>query len=1464
MTNKATKIDGYVELPLFVETETGEKVGLTAEAYVFPDMNVPLLLGEDFHIAYELRVQRHVEFGTTVELGPTGMKVRATGVQRPHYADIATGTSHLASFVRAKIHRRNKNRRKKAQAVSRRDATVARVKEDVRILPNRSVNVPVTCPDNEEGSWLVERAMVGDDRVAPLVIPNVLIASTGSVVPVANTTNRPRILRKGEALAELVEPGRYLDRPKTLSAWVEMANTSRRTAALIRATSAVKGGLDRDERVFLGKEDGTFEMVAEVLRAEEKDTDAEDEASKAVLEEDPEENWGRKTAEVPDPTFYSSEDLEKLIDVADVPASLRPRIWDMLRKQIKAFGFDGRLGHLETKCRIRTKDGVEPVSVPMYASSPAKREVIDAQLKTWFEQGVIEPSQSPWGAPVVIVYRNGKARFCVDYRKLNALTVPDEFPLPRQTEILSALSGAQVLSSLDALAGFTQIEIAEEDVEKTAFRTHRGLFQFRRMPFGLKNGPSIFQRTMQSILSPYLWLFTLVYIDDVVVYSRSYEEHLEHLDKVLEAIERSGLTLSPKKCHLFYGSILLLGHKVSRLGLSTHEEKVRAITELQRPTKMSELQTFLGMVVYFSAFIPYYASIAAPLFKLLRKGTAWRWGPEEEHAFEAAKTALKSAPVLGHPVEGRPYRLYTDASDEAIGCCLQQVQPIDVKDLKGTKTYEKLERAYEKGEAVPRLVTKLSSKIKDHDVEDHWGPDLDSSSVHVERVLAYWSRTLKSAETRYSATEREALGAKEGLVKFQPYIEGERVLLVTDHAALQWAKTYENANRRLAAWGAIYSAFAPGLEIIHRPGRIHSNVDPLSRLPRAPPEHISPLSDTSNPLRLDTLEAEEAELGMDRAPARKAAHASALMSWEDVLVHTAYSGTRRSERLKRSKGKEKAAATGDGGAMGDKILPIDSPVETESSVEPSQERPGEDDADPYEARLLWEATHRPPTVLVELSKEARDRYLEGYQKDVTFRTRWEENNNAPDSWDPANRFLKDDNGLLYFRDADFHARLCVPQSEKNDVLRTAHESPYLTAHSGPEKLWEYLSSRYYWPRMKTDVLEFCSSCDVCQKTKPSNFRKYGRLLPHSIPTRPYESISMDLIVNLPWSEDCNAILVFVDRFTKHAQFIPTTTGLNAKGFAMLFVKYIACKFGLPASIVTDRDPRWTSTFWREVAELLKTEMLLASSHHPQHDGQTEIVNRQLETMLRAYVKDDRESWGQWIHLLEHSYNSRTHGATGATPYFLLYGFEPRGPTDVTESNVAALDRSRETKNFLLELSMHRESARRAIARSQTKQAHSFNKGRKPLNFEPGDLVLVNPHSLEWIEGKGEGKKLVQRWIGPFEVQQRINANTYRLRLNPSYPGSPVFNIEHLKRYKSSPEEFGPRATLDDTRAAPAEEAYEVESIVRHQYDKSKRAMKYLVRWVGYSPLYDEWKTAKELSGAPEILHKYRREHQLGG
>jgi hypothetical protein len=291
-----------------------------------------------------------------------------------------------------------------------------------------------------------------------------------------------------------------------------------------------------------------------------------------------------------------------------------------------------------------------------------------------------------------------------------------------------------------------------------------------------------------------------------------------------------------------------------------------------------------------------------PLFQLLRKGSKWEWGPDHEYAFHATKEALRRAPVLGHPIEGLPYRLYTDASDEAAGAALQQIQPILVKDLKGTRAYDKLEKAYLAGKPPPKLIVTVSNKNDDAAFEDKWGASLDETTVHVERVIAYWSRSFKGAETWYSTTEREALAAKEGLVRFQPFIEGEQILLVTDHSALQWARTYENSNRRLAAWGAIFSAYAPGLEIIHRAGRKHSNVDPLSRLPRDPPANISPtdIAGETISLRNDLVEAQEALL--EREPARRATFvawslADCVEGWKNAFVITRNQSRKSDEKI---------------------------------------------------------------------------------------------------------------------------------------------------------------------------------------------------------------------------------------------------------------------------------------------------------------------------------------------------------------------------------------------------------------------------------------------------------------------------------------------------------------------------------------------------------------------------------------
>lgn len=261
------------------------------------------------------------------------------------------------------------------------------------------------------------------------------------------------------------------------------------------------------------------------------------------------------------------------------------------------------------------------------------------------------------------------------------------------------------------------------------------------------------------------------------------------------------------------------------------------------------------------------------------------------------------------------------------------------------------------------------------------------------------------------------------------------------------------------------------------------------------------------------------------------------------------------------------------------------------------------------------------------------------------------------------------------------------------------------------------------------------------------------------------------------------------------------------------------------------------------------------------------MNKRLEVMLRAYCAKDKESWSDWLHLLEFAFNSTPSKTTKETPHLLLYGFSPKDVLDFLSRHPSSADKARTldrtANSFLDTLQMHRESARLAIAKAQDKQASSYNKGRKEIDFEPEDLVMVNPHSLEWIKSKGEHAKLVQRAIGPFPIQEQVNSKVYRLDMSDLYPGSNIFNLEHLRRYHTSPADFGPRVKLPETRTSkPALEEYQVERIIGHRENRRTKKMEYLIRWEGYSPQFDLWLNARDLRNAPRILFDYRALHGL--
>ncbi|CEL57226.1 Transposon Ty3-I Gag-Pol polyprotein OS=Saccharomyces cerevisiae (strain ATCC 204508 / S288c) GN=TY3B-I PE=3 SV=2 [Rhizoctonia solani AG-1 IB] len=740
---------------------------------------------------------------------------------------------------------------------------------------------------------------------------------------------------------------------------------------------------------------------------------------------------GPKISELPDPDPIPSERLLDELHFSEaLKADQRKVLEDIVLQHKNAFGLDGRLGSYDAKIEIELRPGTKEISLPPYHASPEKREAIDKQIKAWLELGVIEPAESAWGFPVIVVYSKGKPRLCVDYRQLNKVIVPDQFPLPRQVDILHSLQGAQYLTTLDALAGFTQLSIKEEDRDITAFRCHAGSFRFNRMPFGIIFGPSKFQREIGKVLAGKLWKGVLAYIDDIVVYGKSFEEHNRLLDWTLNAIEKSGLTLSPNKCHIGYESLLLLGQKVSRLGMSTHKEKVEAIQDLDPPKNTKGLQTFLGMMTYFSSYIPFYAWITAPLFKLLRKDTTWNWTELEQKAFELAKEALASAPVLAFPITDKPFRLYTDACDFGLAAILQQVQQIKVKDLKGTRLYAQLETAHTQGNPVPSLVKLVSKeevemtggnngvKVQDWD-QDNW----ENTLVYVERVVAYWSRILKPAERNYSATERECLALKEGLVKFQNYLEGATFTAITDHSALTWSTTFQHVNRRLNKWGTVLAAY-PGMKIIHRQGRVHDNADSLSRMLFRTPKQDSPLPDTSKPL---------------------------LLNAED-MNHQAFE-KKGKEFIKKLEAVTNAYA----------ITELDSlPCQETYQVQ----------VELHNNEVTYETVDM-FNLLVSIHPDEIEKYQRAYLEDSHYKKvlsdLQEESDPLKTEWP---HYSIGDNGLIYFIDHNENMRLCVPKPLHIEVIKEAHDLLNEGAHAGRDRTYNRIAANYYWKDMAKDVKQF--------------------------------------------------------------------------------------------------------------------------------------------------------------------------------------------------------------------------------------------------------------------------------------------------------------------------------------------------------------------------------------------------------
>ncbi len=429
---------------------------------------------------------------------------------------------------------------------------------------------------------------------------------------------------------------------------------------------------------------------------------------------------------------------------------------------------------------IQLIDNAKPIKLKSYRLSKIQAKALKEEITKLINNKLIEPSNSPWSFPVILVLKkNGKWRMCIDFRKLNNITVKDAYSLPLIDEILFSIGKkVKYFTTIDLFSGFHQIPMNEDDIPKTSFTTMYGNYQFRVMPFGLCNAPATFQREMNRIFFPLIGECMFIYIDDLVIFSNSFEEHIRDLISVFTIIANNGLKINLEKCNFFKQKVELLGHTLSIDGIAPISNKVNVISNWIAPKNLKQLQSFLGAIGYYRKFIANYSSIAKSLYKLLKKDTNFIWGPEQEFSFYELKSRLISAPILSMPDFDKQFIIRSDASYSGIGGVLLQ---------------------------------------KDEN--------------NKEKPIHFVSRTLKPEEQNYGITDLEGTGAVYCVEKFKSYITSSKfeTILYTDHKPLVGLfKDKETNNSRQTRWVLLLSMLR--VKVIYEPGKKNVVADALSRL----------------------------------------------------------------------------------------------------------------------------------------------------------------------------------------------------------------------------------------------------------------------------------------------------------------------------------------------------------------------------------------------------------------------------------------------------------------------------------------------------------------------------------------------------------------------------------------------------------------------------------------------------------
>ena len=1016
------------------------------------------------------------------------------------------------------------------------------------------------------------------------------------------------------------------------------------------------------------------------------------------------ERWDQAS---PDKELPSREQLGEIVEgITHLSEEEKGKLLDLLFEYRNVFAADPKAPPLANlpPHKIEIKSGSTPPHKPPYRVNPNKVVELMKQVREKEAAGMIQRSNSPFCSPVVLAPKpDGSWRFCVDYRELNKVTVPDRMPLPRIDTILDALGGNVYYSTMDLAAGFYQIGIEEESRPKTAFITPEGLYEWVRMPMGLSNSPATFQRVMNMVLSGLNWITCIVYVDDIICFSETFNTHLERLEEIFLRLTGAGLTLKLKKCNFLAKEVEYLGHVVDATGRRPHPRNLAALKDIPVPAgkhAVTQVQGFVGLCNYYNGFIPAYSVTVEPLIRLTKKGIVFVWGEEQQEAFDTLKSALLSAPLLRHPDFSKRFYVQTDACGYGLGAVLTQ--------------------EYEDG----------------------------------KHPILYLSRSLSEAERKWAARELEALGVVWAVTKLRPYLEGAEFTVQTDHESLQWLMRTDTPGR-LSRWALQLQEFLPQMEIEYRRGVDNGNADYFSRFPvnslqTLPAKVVEKWEEATREVRvLATLRARLVEFC-----ALSASDPTFVGRGEQMATRACSLMPVEADEVMEEEEESEEGTVWGADLEAEEATRLEPPILNNPLFKLTFEQAVSEE---YGKDDKWLSLI---SYLTQENIEATD--LSNYEKEqMIYRSEYFSFEGEKVQLLYLKSFLRKNK----FSPRLPHKRLVIPDTMRDFIISSFHDS-VTGVHFGTSRVIPAIKQRFYWPNMEREIREYIHTCDLCQRAKATRKRSAGLLKPKGIGRPGFLSVDLQgPFPNGTGNYDF--ILTLKDVFLGLVVLLPMKSGekgIDAKHCADLIFRNWVRFFGIPRVILTDRGPQFEAELFGQFCKRLGIDRAKTAAYHPETNSQAERQHGFHTPLLKALCVSNPRDWPNWLPYLQFAINTSPVEGHGVSPLESLTGFPPLQPLDLYLLPVDDFSFDNDRYQYNLEHPKRMRHIHALMNKVKNEQNENMKERYDQTHIEVlygvGDLCLIyKPANV-----KGP-RKLAIDFRGPFRVTRVMGPNTYKVSLH---------------------------------------------------------------------------------------------------